>query len=623
MNSGCKSFRTSAILAILLILSATSQGCTTFIVTPGASDDGSMYVGHTNDGYGRGVLGHNLTEDDTKVVYVPAADHPNGSQREVQFDPNSGSDEPTHSAKTDHPDVVYIPEVDHTYGYLTASYGIMNEHQLMCGECTDYAKVQPNFEPKKRIFYSSELSNIALERCTGAKEAVELVGSLIDDYGYYGTGETLLFADPKEAWVIEMCGYDPNACGTAYDPNSSGGGLWVAKKVDDGEVFAASNTFRIRDVNASDPEMLYSENLFQVAQDNGWWSPYELEGPLDWLKTVSTGEYSHPYYSLARVWSVYSRITPSRNFSPYVEDTWSRDYPFSVRPDEKLGTEEVLSIFRDHYEGTVFDLTAGMAAGPYGNPYRNRGPFDDHTPFNPGEIRPGAWPRPVSAFFCSYSYVAQGRSWLPDPIGGVCWFGFAQPYETCYIPIRAGVNSLPEEFSIGSRSVFDRNSAWWAFNFVTNWACLGYDSMIEDIQKEQRRIEAEELSKQTEIDRKAQEINKTEGTEACREFLTETCNENALSVLDDWWILADRLIVKYSNGMINDFENETTVLGGYPNWWLNETGYQYGPRIYQVEELRQLDGVVYVNETVQTNPGKELEYIKENQCPKCIEVKEG
>lgn len=335
MISRWKSFITSAFfLAVLLILSATSQGCTTFIITPGASENGSMYVGHTNDGYGRGVLGHNLTEDDIKVVYVPAANHSNGSERAVLFDPNSGSDEPTHSAETDHPDVVFIPEVNHTHGYLTASYGIMNEHQLMCSECTDYAKVQPNFEPEKRIFYSSELSNIALERCTGAREAVELVGSLIEDYGYYGTGETLLFADPLEAWVIEMCGYDLNASGRAYDPNSSGGGLWAAKKVEDGEVFVASNTFRIRNIDSKDPEMLCSENLFLVAQDKGWWSPED--GTLDWLKTVSTGEYSHPYYSLARVWSIYNRIAPSKNFSPYVEDTWSRDYPFSVKPDEKL-----------------------------------------------------------------------------------------------------------------------------------------------------------------------------------------------------------------------------------------------------------------------------------------------
>lgn len=141
--------------------------------------------------------------------------------------------------------------------------------------------------------------------------------------------------------------------------------------------------------------------------------------------------------------------------------------------------------------------------------------------------------------------------------------------------------------------------------------------MIKDIQSEQRRIEAIEISNQPEIDMQAEEIFENESIEACREFLTGSCNENALSVLDDWWNLADRLIVKYSNGMINDFENETTVLGGYPEWWLNETGYQYGPRIYQVEELRQLEGVVYVNETVQTNPGKELEYIKENQCPTC------
>jgi dipeptidase len=373
----------------------------------------------------------------------------------------------------------------------------------------------------------------------------------------------------------------------------------------------ASNCFRIRDINPADPNILYSRNLFEVAQARGWWKPQN--GTLDWLETVSTGEYSHPYYSLARIWSVYNRIAPSQNLSPYVNDTWSREYPFSIKPDKKLSTRDTLRIFRDHYEGTVFDLTRGMAAGPYGNPYRNDGPFDSHQAFEPGEIKPGAWPRPVSPIFCSYSYITQGRSWLPDPIGGLCWFGFAQPNETCYMPIYAGVKSVPEEFHYGSRSAFDRGCAWWAFNFVANWATLRYSDMVKDISSEQAYIEGRELSNQSAIDDQADRILKSRGAEDCGKFLTDYCTANALSVLDDWWSLADLLIVKYSNGMINDFQNNTSIRAGYPNWWLNETGYQYGPRIYQYAQLQNITGLIYVNETVYTEPGNEVNYLQENQ----------
>ena len=376
------------------------------------------------------------------MMYVPLSRAPDGCLRLLEALPvtarfggtvSSHPEEPA-AAKTDaDAAVAYIPQVNHTYGYLTGAYGIINEHQLMFGECTDYTKVQPSFDAKKRIMYSSELSNIALERTTTAREAVGLIGSLIDKYGYYGTGETLPVSDPNESWVIEMAGGTPDGTG----------GLWVAEKVPDGEVFVAANTFRIRDIDPNNPNILYSKNLFSAAQANGWWDP--SQGKLDWLKTVSGGEYSHPYYSLARIWSLYHRIAPSENFSPFVNDTYSRDYPFSVRPDQKLSTADTFALFRDHYEGTVFDLTTGPAAGPFGNPYRWRGPFDKHDLLTPGEIKPGAWPRAVSEMFCGYSYIVQGRSWLPDPVGGLAWFGFAPPSETVYMPFYAGVNrQIPE-----------------------------------------------------------------------------------------------------------------------------------------------------------------------------------
>ena len=560
-----------------------------------------MFTGHTNDGFGPCVVGHELSDEGNKLVYIPAADHLQGAKRTVHYDPNSGSDDQSGGGKTDHV-VSYIDEVNHTYGYLTGSYGIMNEHQLMCSECTDFAKMQPDYIPAERIFYSSELSNIALERCTQAREAVELVGRLIDQFGVYGTGETLIFADPREAWVLEMCGCTVDGCK----------GLWVAKKVPDGQVFVASNTFRIRDVDTKDLDMLYSVKLHDVAISKGWW---DGKGMLDWLYAFSTGEYSHPYYSLARLWSVYRRLAPSKRFSPYVKDSWSRDYPFSLVPDQKLTVKDTFQIFRDHYEGTVFDLTSGLAAGPYGNPYRDDGQFDSHEAFLPGEIKPGSWPRPVSAIFCSYSYVTQGRSRLPDPVGGICWFGFAQPSETCYIPVYAGADSLPAELNCGKRSIFDRKSAWWAFNFVANWAMLRYCHMIKDIRSEQCRIEEEELFKQTEMEETARNIYESKGSKACGKLLTDYSSRNALSVISRWWNLSDSLIVKYSNGLVNEVQNGviSSTKQGYPEEWLGKVGYQYGPRIYQYQELQEVGCVRYVGKTEMTEPGSELEYIKEHQ----------
>ena len=590
-----------ALFVALIFLCNPVLACTSFIITPGASADGSMYVAHTNDGFGSGVVGHAFVNESTVLAYVPAADHAPGSMRAVYFDPTSGSDEPTKAANAETTPLGYIPEVNHTYAYFTGSYGIMNEHQLMAAEVTTGGKIEPSADAEKRLFYTSELSNIALERCKTAKEAVTLVGQLIDQYGYYGTGETLLFGDTKEAWVIEICGGTPDGKG----------GLWVAQKVPDGTVFVTANSFRIRDVIPGNPDQMYSANLFTVAKENGWWN--ESQGNLDWLPTVSYGEYSHPYYSLSRLWSLYHRLAPSQNFTPYVTDTYSEAYPFSVKPDKLLTTADAFALFRDHYEGTVFDLTNGSAAGPFGNPYRWRGAFDDHGQFAAGEVKPGAWPRAVSEIFCGYSYINQGRSWLTDSVGGITWFGFAPPAETVYIPFYAGITSVPAEWSVTDRSTFSRDYAWWAWNYVTNWATINYRAIIVDIKANQQGIENRQFADQPIIEKTAQQLYATQGEDAARAYLTNYSATNAEANREAWWGLSDRLIVKYSNMMVNDFANDTTYLTGYPNEWLQNVSYQYGPRIYEYPELQEVQGLAYVNETVYTTPGNELNLIKTTQ----------
>lgn len=571
----------------LMLLSANAAACTTFAITPGASEDGSMYVGHTNDGVGKDWR----EIDDISLLYVPASDHAPGTKRPVLYDPNSGSDAAGGKRGGNSSLILgYIDQVPHTYAYYTGSYGMMNEHQLLSGECTDYAKVELGPEPGKRIFYSSELSDVALERCTKAREAVELVGSLIETHGYYGTGETLIFADPEEAWVIEIC--------SSLD-EEDGGGLWVAQKIPDGEVFVAANEFRIREVVSGNPDQLHSSDLFSKLEAAGLWSP--AAGPLDWLEAVSYGEYSHPYYSLMRIWRIQDTLAPSLNLSAYVENSYTKAYPFSITPDEKINLTGAFSLFRDHYEGTDFDLSTGAAAGPFGNPYRYLGPDDAHTDFQNAsyeQVRGGANPRPISAVFCSYSYVAEARSSLPDPVGGVLWFGPAVAYETVYVPMYAGATGVSAAYTVGDRLTYDPGSAYWTFALVTNWAMLRYDAMIDTIVAEQCELEAESTALVQDTDRQAALLIEAGDAEGAVRLLTNVTVSRGDAIIDAWHDLTGRLIVTYANGLVTDPVTEAVDEPGYPAWWLDETGYQYGPRVYELDELRATGGLNYTESTV-------------------------
>ena len=565
------------IAAMNMTHAVPSRACTTLLISKGASKDGSVMVSHSDDD----------AIDDRRIVYVPAMDHKQGARRPVYYDTCSLGYKPEYTPTYnqryigknrgpgyDDPSLPqskplgFIPQVKHTYAYFDGAYGIINEHQLSIGECTCGAKAEPGPEPGKRIFYSAELSRVALERCKKARDAVKLMGELIERYGYYGTGETLLVGDTEEGWVMEMCGYDENGSS----------GLWVAKKVPDGEVFAAANEFRIRDIDPKDPDTMFSKNLFEVAKQKGWWKPEE--GKLDWLRTVSPGEYTHPYYSLRRVWRVLSRLKPSAHFDPWVKDGYTRAYPFSVKPDKKLTVADVISLYRDHYEGTEFDMTKGLASGPYGSPNRFPGKYDkSEIGTGPGNIQ-GAWERPLSIFRCGFVYVNQSRQFLPALIGGVCWFGNDRPYENCLVPFYVGVNSIPSSFSKGDIWKFDHTTALWVFDFVANLADLKYSYMVKDIQAKQAEIEQEEFELQPAVEEAALLLYNQGKIDLCKKYLTDYCSVNADRVVREWWELAKALIVKYNDGyLVTPGKPEEKI--GYPKWWLEKAGYYNGPISYQ------------------------------------------
>jgi dipeptidase len=552
--------------------------CTTLAAGRKATADGSVIVAHSDD---------DIT--DGRIILVPAADHAPHAMRNVYYDDSSlgynaqyeanevrryiGTDRgpgyDTRDYQASKP-LGSIPQVSHTYAYFDASYGVMNEHQLSIGECTCGAKVQPDPKPGKRIFYSAELSRVVLERCRKAREAVELIGKLIAGYGYYGTGETLIIGDTQEVWIMEMCGYDMEGSD----------GIWVAQRLDDHEFFVAANEFRIREVKPDSPDMLYSSNLFDVCSKLGWWDP--VDGPLDWLPTVSYGEYSHPYYSLRRIWRAMSLIAPSAKLSPWVKNGYTKAYPFSIVPDKPVSVNDISALYHDSYEGTEFDLAKGPAAGPWCDPNRyDVNPDHGDDTFNLNTYYPeGAWERPISIYRCAFFWINQSRAQVPDPVGAKCWLGLNRPSTSCLMPLYPGLASMPKALETMSVLHLQRESAWWAFAAVSNYASLKWSYMIRDISAKAALREGLSHKASTETDQKAVEILGKQGETACRIYLAERSAEIVADTMRDWWQLFDELIVKYNAGCITTSAQNIMEHADYPRKWLADVGFFAGPIDY-------------------------------------------
>jgi dipeptidase len=507
----------------ILLTSRPAEACTSLLVTRGASVDSSVMISYTCDG-----------EFHPHLEYTPARD----------YKPEDSLEITNWSGKVRG----RIKQVSHTYAVVD----LMNEHQLTIGETTFDGREE--LENPDGLLSYWDLMRLALERAKTAREAIEVITQLVDDYGYRSIGETFSIADTKEAWIMEMIGPGPGGKGAE----------WVALRIPDGYISCHANKSRIGEFPLKDPKnCLYSGNVIAFAIEKGYYDPKSGK-PFRFCDAYCPDTPKIRRHTDARVWSIFRRSAPSKNFSPDYHRgiDGAEPYPLWIKPDKKLSLSDVFALMRDHYEGTPFDMTKGIDAGPYGSPYRWR-PLDwtvDSIEYS--------WERAISTQQTAFSFISQSRSWLPDPVGGVLWYGLDDTYTSCYIPLYCGIDTIPKSFTIGSLNKFSWESAWWVFNFVANFANLKYSYMLPEIQAVQKDIEGNFIKLQPTVEKTAVELSKSDSKLMAR-YLTDYSVTNAEIMVSRWKELGEHLITKYNDGYVQDEEGEPQEKG-YPENWLRE-----------------------------------------------------
>ena len=510
--------RSIIFLIFISLFSVSLFACTNLLVTKGASVDSATYLVYTNDGEWL----YHLNQTDAK-------DH--NIKDSLTYTSMSG-------------DKFKIHQVEHTNAIIGFQ---MNEYQLAIGETTFLGR--EDLWDKNLPLKYWELMELALLRAKTAREAIGVITSLAEQYGYGSEGESISIADPNEAWVLEMIG-----------TGGGGGAVWVAMKVPDGMIAAHANHARIGEFPMDDPDnCIFSENIISLAVEKGY---YDTDSglPFEFNNVYDPPSKEHIKYSESRVWSIYNRAAPSlgltTNFNRGVDG--SDRYPLFIKPDKKLALQDVFALVRDHYEGTELDMTQGITAGPFGNPNRVR-PLSWET----DSIR-YSFERPISTYNTAFSYVAQLRNYLPNEIGGIAWFGVDDTYTTCYFPIYCCVTEISEPFSIGDINHYSRESAWWAFNLAANYANIRYSHIVADIINEQKLLEELFVSQQDSIESAALQLNKEERID----YLTKYSSSMGKLVHSRWVELGDRLITKYNDGYIKGDNNRIETVS-YPSKWLD------------------------------------------------------
>lgn len=499
------------IAAVYLATAFVAYPCTNFLIGKKASVDGSTFISYSADSYS--LYG--------ELYHWKAANHAPGTMLKVyEWDTGKYLGE--------------IPQVPKTYNVI----GNMNEHQVAIGETTFGGR--PELSDSTGILDYGSLIYITLQRARSAREAIRIMTDLVAEYGYYSSGESFSIADPNEIWVMEMIGKGVG----------NKGAVWVAVRIPDDCVSAHANQARIQQFPLNDPEnCLYSPDVISFARKQGYFSGKDAD--FSFAQAYAPLDFGALRFCEARVWSFFNRVNKDMaKYVTYAQGKTTDPMPLYVKPDRKLSVEDVQVLMRDHYEETELDWRFDVGAGPFNSPYRwSPLTFEVDSVEYCNE-------RPIATQQTGFSFVAQMRSWLPAPVGGVLWFGVDDAAQTVYYPVYCGHTDVPEEMAVGNGDLltYSETSAFWIHNWVSNMVYTRYSDMSADMQKVQQRLENNFREIQPDIEKKALNLYNQSPEEAVR-FLTNHTNTLVKEGLQEWKKLGQYLLVKYVDGVIKKEEN--------------------------------------------------------------------
>jgi len=431
-----------------------------------------------------------------------------------------------------------IPEADETYAFLNTAYPCLNEKQLAIGETTIYGRQE--LINNDGLFLIEELEKIALQRCSTAREGIELIGKLAEEYGYADLAECITLADPKEVWQLEIAGSGKGK------PSA----IWCAQRIPDDHVGIAANIPRISDVDFNNADyFMYSTDIQKVAKKLGYWDGKE---PFKFWKIINGKK---PF--AIREFFVLSTLAPALNLSMDAEEL-----PFSVKPEKKLSVSDVMKFFRETYEGTPYDMSKNLvlsvakkdangndieekAKSPAINNWMNN---DLRTLLN--EIKPGIVERQrtIAIAACSYSHVIQCRSWLPDEVGAIAWFSFDNPGESPRIPVFSGVLQLPASFSICGQQRYRTDAAIWSFREANKLAAVNWSKNREMIETAVNEYEIKAITELPLIEKSVTDLVEQGKNEEAKKYVTEYTNSFARSAMKRWEEMKVTLWGMYGRG---------------------------------------------------------------------------
>lgn len=552
------------IISVVLVgVAGTAMACTNFLVTKGASVDGSNFITYAADSHIR--YG--------ELYYTPAADWAEGSLRTIY-------DRSTNAIRG------YVPQPAHTYQVV----GYINENQVALGETT-FGGRHELIDPNGLIDYGS-LMFMALERSRSAREAIKVIADLVEQYGYGSDGESFSISDKDEIWYFEIIG-----------KGEEKGAVWVAIRIPDGYISGHANaariqTFPLRDGKKSitdkdwkklykpEVEVIYKHDVISFAKKKGYFDGKDKD--FDFSAAYAPLEFSDARICDLRVWAMFDEVCDGMDqYWDYVtgKDLEHGRMPLYVKPNRKISLSDMMSFMRNHYQGTELDKTQGVGAGSFGSPYRCNPlywEYDGVKYFNE---------RSTETVQTGFSFIAQSRNFLPDEVGGIIWFGVDDTGSTVYTPFYCSISEVPVEFRVGNGDIltYSDNAAFWVFNRLAHFKYLFYNRVIGDIQRVQNELEIGYQEQVKEIDAQAVEMLKQGGKEEAIALLTDFSSKAGANTVRRWKELDNYLLVKYLDSNVKQEENGEFKRNGhgypakpqqpgYPDSWKKQVIEESGDR---------------------------------------------